>query len=93
MPQGGGNIHTGHRCAGDIITLKVMMAFTDYLVNNIEYTVPNQDLCIPLNQIPTLPRSGFIMKNVKMKKVKKKNIIKKNAKKKNVERKNIRTKI
>ena len=93
MPQGGGNIHTGHRCAGDMITLKVMMAFTDYLVNKIEYTVPNQDLCIPLNQIPTLPRSGFIMKNVKMKKVKKKNIIKKNAKKKNVEKKNIRTKL
>lgn len=65
MPQGGGNIQTGHRCAGDILTLKVMMTFTDFLVNKIEYTVPKQDLCIPLNHIPTLPSSGFIMKNVK----------------------------
>lgn len=65
MPQGGGNIQKGHRCAGDILTLKVMMAFTDYLVNKIEYTVPKQDLCIPLNKIPTLPRSGFVMKNVR----------------------------
>ena len=65
MPQGGGNIQKGHRCAGDILTLKVMMAFTDYLVNKIEYKVPKQDLCIPLNKIPTLPRSGFNMKNVR----------------------------
>lgn len=67
MPQGGGSIQKGHRCAGDILTLKVMMVFTNYLVNKIEYTVPKQDLCIPLNQIPTLPRSGFIMKHVKIK--------------------------
>lgn len=65
MPQGGGKIMTGHRCAGDIVTLKIMMVFTDFLVNKMEYTVPKQDLYIPLNQIPTLPRSGFIIKDVK----------------------------
>jgi fatty-acid peroxygenase len=65
MPQGGGKIMTGHRCAGDIVTLKLMMVFTDFLVNKMEYTVPKQDLYIPLNQIPTLPRSGFVIKDVK----------------------------
>lgn len=66
MPQGGGNIQKGHRCAGDILTLKVMMAFTDYLVNNIEYNLPKQDLTIPLNKIPTLPKSGFVMRDIKI---------------------------
>lgn len=70
MPQGGGNINTGHRCAGDIVTLKIMMVFTDFLVNKVEYTVPKQDLYIPLNEIPTLPRSGMIIKNIKIQKYK-----------------------
>ncbi len=68
IPQGGGNIRNGHRCAGDVITVKVMEVFADYLVNHLEYDVPKQNLGYSLQKIPTLPKSGFVMKNVKLKK-------------------------
>ncbi|MBE5962212.1 MAG: cytochrome P450 [Lachnospiraceae bacterium] len=67
IPQGGGNIRKGHRCAGDMITVKIMELFLNALANKITYTIPDQDLSYSLSQIPTLPSSGFIMENVKRK--------------------------
>lgn len=67
IPQGGGKIKTGHRCAGDVLTLKVMEVFADYLVNYLRYDVPRQNLEYCLRKIPTLPKSGFVMKHVKKK--------------------------
>lgn len=64
IPQGGGDPKTGHRCPGERITLELMKESIDFLVNDIEYTVPNQNLNFPLNRIPTLPESGFIMTNI-----------------------------
>ncbi len=66
IPQGGGKIQSGHRCAGDIITVKVMEVFADYLVNHLEYEVPQQNLSYSLKKIPTLPESGFVMNNIKI---------------------------
>ncbi len=67
IPQGGGDIKSGHRCAGDLLTVKVMELFLNALANKISYTIPAQNLSYSLAKIPTLPESGFIMQNVKRK--------------------------
>lgn len=64
LPQGGGDPNTGHRCPGELITLELMKETIDFLVNEIEYTVPKQNLNVSLTKIPTLPESGFVMSNI-----------------------------
>lgn len=64
LPQGGGDSKTGHRCPGEFITLELMKETIDFLVNKIEYTVPNQNLNYSLTKIPTIPESGFVMTNI-----------------------------
>lgn len=44
-----------------------MKATLDFLVNQIEYEVPAQDLSYKLNRMQTYPESGFVMSNVKRK--------------------------
>lgn len=63
IPQGGGDFE-GHRCAGEWITIAVLKAAVQLLVRDMEYTVPEQDLTVDLNRIPTWPRSGVVI-NVK----------------------------
>ncbi|MFD7326374.1 cytochrome P450 [Streptomyces sp. NPDC059875] len=58
IPQGGGRAENGHRCPGEDITVAVLAALATELAR-LEYTVPEQDLGIPLHRIPTRPRSGF----------------------------------
>ena len=65
IPHGGGKASTGHRCPGEGITIEIMKASLDFLVNKIEYIVPKQDLGYSLARIPTLPESGFVMTNIK----------------------------
>lgn len=67
IPQGGGDPSKGHRCPGEGITIEVMKASLDFLVNKIEYTVPEQDLSYDMTRIPTYPNSGFIMNSIKQK--------------------------
>lgn len=66
IPQGGGEANNGHRCAGEMVTIHVMKESLRYL-NNISYRVPPQDLRYSLRRMPTLPRSGFIIKKVRIK--------------------------
>ncbi|WP_221565061.1 cytochrome P450 [Alkalihalobacillus sp. TS-13] len=66
IPQGGGDPEKGHRCPGEGITVEVMKASLDFIVNKIDYEVTEQDLTYSLSKMPTLPRSGFIMKNIKL---------------------------
>lgn len=61
IPQGGGNPAKGHRCPGEGITVELMKTSLDFLVNKIEYEVPDQDLSYSLGIMPTLPKSGFMM--------------------------------
>lgn len=68
IPQGGGNPAITHRCPGEGVTIKITESVLDFLLNNIDYHVKDQDLSYPLYKIPTLPRSGFIMSNIKRKK-------------------------
>lgn len=65
IPQGGGDMQTGHRCAGDVLTVKIIEVFADYLINHISYQVPKQNLKYSLQKFPTLPASGFVMKRVR----------------------------
>ncbi|MFF6887945.1 cytochrome P450 [Streptomyces sp. NPDC012421] len=58
VPQGGGDPAEGHRCPGEDITVTALATLTTELAR-LEYTVPDQDLTIPLSRVPTLPRSGF----------------------------------
>ncbi|WP_078062948.1 cytochrome P450 [Solirubrum puertoriconensis] len=63
IPQGGGDFLTGHRCAGEWITIEVAKQAVQWLVN-LAYEVPEQDLSFSLSRMPTFPRSKFIMRNV-----------------------------
>lgn len=67
IPQGGGAADKTHRCPGEGITVELMKKSIDFLVNKITYTVPKQTLSYPMDRIPTLPDSGFIISNVKPK--------------------------
>lgn len=67
IPQGGGDPSKGHRCPGEGITIEIMKTSLDFLINNIEFEVPNQDLSYSLSRMPTLPESGFVMSNIKRK--------------------------
>ncbi|MEV0412601.1 cytochrome P450 [Streptomyces sp. NPDC050448] len=60
IPQGGGDARTGHRCPGEDITLSLLTALSSALAAT-DPAVPQQDLSIPLNRIPTRPRSGFVI--------------------------------
>ncbi len=65
IPQGGGHYLTGHRCAGEWITIEAMKLALTYLTRGIRFEVPKQDLSYPLSRMPTLPRSRFIMQGVR----------------------------
>ena len=65
IPQGGGNHYTNHRCPGEWIAISQMKAFCRYLVNDIDYDVPDQDLELDPGELPSLPQNRFIMRNVR----------------------------
>ena len=66
IPQGGGEASKGHRCAGEMVTIAVMKDSFLYLAKNIEYKIPKQNLTYSLRRIPTLPKSKFIIRNVRL---------------------------
>ena len=61
IAQGGGKFREMHRCAGEWITLHSMRVFSDHLVNKYEFTVPEQDWTIAMNQFPTYPNSKALL--------------------------------
>lgn len=63
VPQGGADPHTGHRCAGERVTVELLKSALRTLTR-VTYDVPEQDLSYPLSRIPTRPRSGFVLENV-----------------------------
>ncbi|TMW70727.1 cytochrome P450 [Alteribacter natronophilus] len=68
VPQGGGDHHMGHRCAGEWMTVLVMREVFKFLAEKVTYDVPEQDLSYDMHRMPTLPKSGFVITNVKRKK-------------------------
>lgn len=65
VPQGGGDIHVGHRCAGEWLTIELMKRATRLLTRSLRYDVPEQDLSIDLSRMPALPKSRFVIANVR----------------------------
>jgi fatty-acid peroxygenase len=61
VPQGGGDYETTHRCPGEWATEAVLKAAAHRLAT-MSYDVPPQDLAVDLSRMPTLPRSGFIVR-------------------------------
>ncbi|MFG2163087.1 cytochrome P450 [Streptomyces olivaceus] len=64
IPQGGGDPAGGHRCPGERVTVGLLESLALRLAR-LEYTVPPQDLRIPLHRVPTRPRSGFAVTGVR----------------------------
>jgi fatty-acid peroxygenase len=65
IPQGGGDFHLNHRCPGEWMSIAIMKRAVRELVDGMEYDVPEQDLDVDMTDMPTLPESGFIMRNVR----------------------------
>lgn len=67
IPQGGGSYDFGHRCAGEFITIVVMRTTLDFLVNHLEFEVPDQDFSFEYNDIPAVPNDKVKIKPMRLK--------------------------
>ena len=67
IPQGGGEYLMGHRCAGEWVTIEIMKESLNYLMNGMDYDVPDQDLSYSMVSIPSIPHSKIIIQNIKRK--------------------------
>lgn len=65
IPQGGGDHHSNHRCPGEWITIELMKVAVGFLARRIAYDVPEQDPRIDRSRLPALPRSRFVIRNVR----------------------------
>jgi fatty-acid peroxygenase len=65
VPQGGGDRELGHRCPGDRFSVEITKAAVKFLTEDISYDVPPQDLSLEMTHMPALPRSRFIIRNVR----------------------------
>ncbi|KAB7732535.1 cytochrome P450 [Rudanella paleaurantiibacter] len=66
IPQGGGDYLGGHRCAGEALTQEAIKLALRFLTRQITYEVPAQNLGFSLSRMPTHPRSGFVMTNIRL---------------------------
>ncbi|WP_080147073.1 cytochrome P450 [Marinilactibacillus piezotolerans] len=64
LAQGGGSYSAGHRCPGEWNTVRAMEIVTDFLINKIDYTVPEQDVGFSLVNMPTTPKSGMVFEQI-----------------------------
>ncbi|WP_035812811.1 cytochrome P450 [Jiangella gansuensis] len=60
VPQGGGDVATGHRCPGETVTLAMIEQAVEHLATT-GYDLPAQDLRVDLTRIPARPRSGVVI--------------------------------
>jgi fatty-acid peroxygenase len=65
IPQGGGDYYKHHRCPGEMITIRIMKSGVLFLIQGISYEVIDQDLDYSQTDFPAMPRSGFIIENIK----------------------------
>ncbi|GGK54633.1 cytochrome P450 [Salinarimonas ramus] len=63
VPQGGGDHFTGHRCAGEWLTIAIMQSLVEVLAH-ASWRVPEQDLTVDLRKMPALPKSGLVLADV-----------------------------
>ena len=65
IPQGGGDHWTGHRCAGEWITIALMRVVLDLLVGEMRYRVPPQDLHVELRSMRDASKNSFLIEEVR----------------------------
>ncbi|CAD7025760.1 cytochrome P450 [Pseudorhizobium halotolerans] len=65
IPQGGGDHHMNHRCSGEWMTIELMKLSCRFLAASIEYDLPDQDLRIDITRLPAIPKSRFVMSNLR----------------------------
>ena len=63
--KGGGDREVGHRCPGDRFSAEITKAAVKFLTEDIRYDVPPQDLSLEMTHMPALPRSRFVIRNVR----------------------------
>ncbi|MEX2317400.1 MAG: cytochrome P450 [Pirellulales bacterium] len=66
IPQGGGDRELNHRCPGDRISVELVKAAVSFLCGRLQYDVPEQDLRLEFSNLPALPRSRFVIRNVRI---------------------------
>jgi fatty-acid peroxygenase len=60
VPQGGGDVATGHRCPGEQVVLDTLGVAIGKLAA-VPFTINPQDLNYSLTRMPTRPRSGVVL--------------------------------
>lgn len=63
IPQGGGP-KEGHRCPGERVAIELIKVAVRWL-SSASYQVREQDLGLPLNRMPTRPRGGVLLTEVR----------------------------
>ena len=65
VPQGGGDHAVNHRCAGEWATIALLEGAADFLAHRLQYRVPDQDLRVDYARLPALPKSRFVIEDVR----------------------------
>lgn len=65
IPQGGGDVDFGHRCAGEHVTIAILEQVIELFTKEFSYTVPPQDLSYSFVDMPSLPKSKLRLTDVK----------------------------
>jgi len=65
IPQGGGDFGTGHRCAGEWLTIEALKESVRFLTRRIRYSVPAQELGWSTRRIPARPRDGVVIREIR----------------------------
>jgi fatty-acid peroxygenase len=66
IPQGGGDHDLNHRCPGEWTAIHLMKVALRFLAGGLTYEIPEQDLTLDSSRLPALPRSRFIISNVRV---------------------------
>ncbi len=65
IPSGGGDLASGHRCAGERMTIETLKLTARILTRRMSYDLPQQNFKYPLSRIPTAPKSGVVLVHVR----------------------------
>ncbi|QDU80009.1 Fatty-acid peroxygenase [Polystyrenella longa] len=65
IPQGGGDYHQNHRCAGEFITRRLLRDAVRYMADQVDFEVPAQNLSISMTRIPAEPADRMLLSNVR----------------------------
>ncbi len=66
IPHGGGDYLTGHRCAGEHTTRRLLSACLAFFAKSISYEVPDQDFTVAMNRFPAQPKSRLRISRVQL---------------------------